>query len=546
MLLGNPNAGKTTLFNKLTNSCELVGNYAGITVDGKLGKYKDKYIVDLPGIYSLIPYTNEEKVTIDYLNNNKIDLIINVIDINNLNRSLYLTSRLMDLNIPIVIYLSKLNKNINVNIKLLKNILGIEIITDTNIDNLKYTCSKKVFSTDYDIYKDIYNRYKVIDDICEKVIIKNKVSNIYIDNLLHNKILSVSSSIILFIAIYYISIKIIGNTCILFIINILNTFINYIIRLMNSLDMNDIFKDLIVNGIFKGISNIISFMPVMIILTFIISLLEDSGYITRMSLIFDKVLRLIKLDGKSFQPLLAGCTCSVLGIMATRTIKDNNNRLKTIFIIPLIPCSAKITVMIYITTLFFNNSFTIFLSFYIICLIVILISSLIIKGNNSHYLIDMPNMKIPSIGNALKNTYEKTKSYLFRLTTLIMFISIINWFLISFDINFNYGVSYNDSLMYLLGSKLSLIFRLFGKKENIAIITGIIAKEQVISTMSVFGNNLNKISAYVFCVFNIITIPCINTIEAIKKECGYKKMILYTSLYLLISYIVCLFIFVLV
>ena len=546
-LIGNPNSGKTTIFNKLTKSNKVVGNFSGVTVNESTGNYKGYNIIDLPGIYSLIPYTEEEVVTVDYINNNHISLIINVIDANSLNRSLYLTSRLMELSIPMVIILTKYKGNIDIN--KLERLLGIKIIIynkdiykniDSIIDsnNINYNRFKKID----DIYLDINYRYKMIDEITNKVINKNTNKDIII----HNKYLSMITNILLFILVYFVSINIIGSKCINIVSNIINSGINYVSNYLNSLDISYIFKDLIINGILKGISNIVSFIPLIIILTFIISLLEDSGYITRMSLIFDRLLRIINLSGKSFQPLLSATTCSVLGIMSTRTIKDKKDRLKTIFLIPFIPCGAKLTIIIYITTVFFHNSFYIFLSFYIVSIIVIIISSRLLCKNNHSYIIEVPSMKIPSISIALKNTYNKVKGYLFRIITVILFISIINFILIKFDTSFNYGVSYNNSILYMIGSKISNIFKLFGIKESISIISGIIAKEEVVSTLSVLGNNLDKLSAYLFCIFNIITIPCINTIMAIKSECGYKIMILYSTLYLVISYIVTILIYIII
>ena len=544
-LIGNPNSGKTTIFNKLTKSNKVVGNFSGVTVNESTGNYKRYNIIDLPGIYSLIPYTKEEVVTIDYINNNDISLIINVIDANILNRSLYLTSRLMELSKPMIIILTKYKGNID--IKLLEELLGMKIIIynkdiykniDSIIDsnNTNYNRFKKID----DIYLDINYRYKMIDEITNKVISNNTDKDIII----HNKYLSMIINILLFILVYFVSINIIGSKCIDIVSNIINIGINYVSNYLNSLDISYIFKDLIINGIFKGISNIVSFIPLIIILTFIISLLEDSGYITRMSLIFDRLLRIINLSGKSFQPLLSGATCSVLGIMSTRTIKDKKDRLKTIFLIPFIPCSAKLTIMIYITTVFFHNSFYIFLSFYIVSIMVIIISSRLFSKNNHSYIIEVPSMKIPSISIALKNTYNKVKGYLFRIITVILFISIINFILIKFDTSFNYGVSYNNSILYMIGSKISNIFKLFRIKESISILSGIIAKEEVVSTLSVLGNNLDKLSAYLFCIFNIITIPCINTIISIKSECGYKVMFIYTIFYLVISYIVTILIYI--
>ena len=546
-LIGNPNSGKTTIFNKLTKSNGLVGNFSGVTVDYSIGNYKGYNIIDLPGIYSLIPYTKEEVVTVDYINNNDISLIINIIDASTINRSLYLTSRLMELSIPMVIILTKYKGNIDVN--KLEKILGIKILIYNkdiyknldsvfNSNNTNYKRFKKID----DKYLDINYRYNKIDDITSEVVKNNTHKNIII----HNRYLSMINSILLFILVYYISINIIGSKCINIVSNIINNAINYISNYLNNLDMSLIIKDLIINGILKGISNIVSFIPIIIILTFIISLLEDSGYITRMSLIFDRLLKTINLSGKSFQPLLSATSCSVLGIMSTRIVKDKKDRLRTIFLIPFIPCSAKLTIIIYITTVFFHNSFYIFLSFYLVSIIIIIICSRLLSKNNHSYIMEVPSMKIPSISITLKNTYSKVKGYLFRIITVILFISIINFILIRFDTSFNYGVSYNNSILYMFGSHISKILKLFGIKESISIISGLVAKEEVVSTLSVLGNDLDRLSAYLFCIFNIITIPCINTVLAIKSECGYKRMFIYTIFYLVISYLVTIILYIII
>lgn len=533
VLVGNPNAGKTTLFNKLTHSNEFVGNFSGATVEYKKAKYKNTYIVDLPGIYSLIPYTNEEEVAINFLKDKNIDLIVNVIDANQINRSLYLTSRLLELRIPMMIVLTN-NKN-RININKLKSILGINVVDYKKITSLKGNVPNNLFGKNKDIYKDIESRYKVIDEICNRVIINNKNSNNILDNILLNKNISLITNVLLFIFIYYISINIIGNSLVDIISNKLTKLIDSLAHIINNMNTSIIFKELITKGILAGISNILSFIPIILILTFIISLLEDSGYITRMSLIFDRFLRIIGLSGKSFVPLLLGSTCSVLGIMNTRTIKDKKERLKAIFLIPFIPCSAKITVMIYIITIYFHKSFIVFLSFYIVCILVIIISSFILKNSSKSFIIDIPRLKVPSIRLALKNTYSKIKSFLFRIITVIMFVSIINYFLF-----------YNTSILLFICDRLRIIFKIFTNEEIVSIISGFIAKEQVISTLNIVGHNLNKISSYIFCIFNVLTIPCINTISVIKKECGYKYMIMYLSLYLAISYIVTIFIYLII
>lgn len=563
VLIGNPNCGKSALFNLLTNSNQKVGNFPGVTVEGKVGNMGNKIVVDLPGIYSLIPYTLEEKVTTDYLKNNDIELIVNVVDINSLNRSMYLTSRLMELKIPMILVLNKddgMNKTI-ISDSDLSKILGIEVIKisvkkNKGINNLKESLHNKsinnniIFPKKFDLEQDITFRYKKIDEICASVIKKNKNNklNRLLDNLLLNKYISIFISLISFVVIYYLLVNVIGNKCISVITYIFNILIEYLANMMNSLEISLILKDLILNGIISGMSSIISFIPQIIILMFIISLLEDSGYIARLSFIFNNLLNKIGMSGKSFPSLLLGSSCSALAILSARTIKDDLERKKTIFLIPFIPCSAKMPIIIFITSMFFRNSFLVFLSFYLLAIIIIVIASLIFKKSNNNYILEIPDLKVPSLKIAFSDTIEKTKSFLKRICSIIMLFSILNWFLISFDINLNYGVIFENSILYTIGHKLSFLVKPFigisDTKIFISILSGLVAKEQIVSTMNVLRiNSLNLISAYSFCCFNLFSIPCINALAAIRKECDLKTMILYSILYILIAYLVSIIIF---
>lgn len=563
VLIGNPNCGKSALFNRLTNSKQKVGNFPGVTVEEKVGEMGNTTVVDLPGIYSLIPYTLEEKVTTDYLKNNDIELIINVVDINTLNRSLYLTSRLMELNIPMILVLNKddgINRTV-VTEDILSKILGVEVIkisvkNNKGIDDLKkllkneHNKHKIVFSKDDNIEQDIIRRYQKIDEICTLVIKKNKSKNINIllDNILLNKHFSVFISILFFLLIYYLLVNVFGNICASVITNIFNYFISFFTSIMNTLDISLILKDLILNGIISGISSIVSFIPQIIILMFIVSLLEDSGLIARSSFVFNNILKKIGLSGHSFSSLLLGSSCSSLAILSTRTLKDDLERKKTIFLIPFIPCSAKIPIIILITSLFFKNSFFIFISFYLLAIIIIIVASFIFKKSNNNYILEIPELKLPSLKIAFIDTIDKTSSFLKRICSIIMLFSIFNWFLISFDMNINYGVTFENSILYTIGNKLSFLVKpIVGTSDPkifLSILSGLIAKEQVVSTMSVSKVNfISLISAYSFCSFNLFSIPCINTLTAIKKECGFKVMILYSILYIVIAYLVSIIVF---
>ena len=563
VLIGNPNCGKSALFNRLTNSKQKVGNFPGVTVEEKVGEMGNTTVVDLPGIYSLIPYTLEEKVTTDYLKNNDIELIINVVDINALNRSLYLTSRLMELNIPMILVLNKddgINKAV-VSEGTLSKILGVEVIkisvkNNKGIDDLKnllkndHNKHKIVFSKDDNIEQDIIRRYQKIDEICTLVIKKNKSKNINIllDNILLNKHFSVFISVLFFLLIYYLLVNVFGNICASVITNIFNYFISFFTSIMNTLDISLILKDLILNGIISGISSIVSFIPQIIILMFIVSLLEDSGLIARLSFVFNNILKKIGLSGHSFSSLLLGSSCSSLAILSTRTLKDDLERKKTIFLIPFVPCSAKISIIILITSLFFKNSFLIFISFYLLAIIIIIVASFIFKRSNNNYILEIPELKLPSLMIAFIDTIDKTSDFFKRICSIIMLFSIFNWFLISFDMNLNYGVTFENSILYTIGNKLSFLVKpIVGTSDPkvfLSILSGLIVKEQVVSTMSVLKVNfISLISVYSFCCFNLFSIPCINTLTAIKKECGFKVMVLYSILYIVIAYLVSIVVF---
>ena len=319
--------------------------------------------------------------------------------------------------------------------------------------------------------------------------------------------------------------------------------INFIEKLVSYLDVSIILKDLIINGIVRGISSIVAFVPQIIILMFIFSILEDTGYISRMALSFDRVLRKIGLSSKSFSSLLLGTSCSALAIVSTRTIKNKEEKDRTNILIPFIPCSAKVPIILFFLNTFFNNSFYIFISFYLLAIILIIILSLIFKkSNDSSYILELPVLKLPNVKVAIKDTYNKTSSFLKRICSVILLFSIINWFLLSFDKSLNYGCNIDNSLLYFISSKISILTYPFmginDPKILISIVTGFLAKEQVVSTLGILKPNINIFNVYSFICFNLFTIPCINTLFALKQESGKKILVLSILLQIFISFLV--------
>lgn len=553
-LLGNPNCGKSSIFNILTKSYRKIGNYNGVTVDYKIGLFKDKKIVDLPGIYSLNPYTKEEEITIKFINKNKIDLIINVIDINSLNRSLYLTLRLQDLNIPLVIVLNKCENNNSIDIYLLEKILNIKVIKvsalkNIGIDNLKKEIIKSNYTCNYRIKlnNDITSIYKKIDIITSEVIKNNiKKRNIFV-LVLKYKYLFIILSIVMFILIYYFSINVIGGIITNSINNIMIYISNYLLIILNKFNSSIIIKKLILDGIINGITDTINFIPQLFFLIFILSIIEDTGFISIIAILFNKLLNKIGISSNSLYSLFLATNCSAMALLSTRTIKNEYERKKVIFLIPLIPCCAKISIIFFIISSFYHNSFLIFLSFYLIMILIIVLLSIIFKKNKSRLIMEIPHLKMPSIKVAYKDSITKTKSFIKRIITIMIFISILNFLMSSFSTSFTYVTDIKKSILYFTSYKLSFIFKPFlginSPSIFLSIISGLFAKEQVVSTINSLKVNLNYITAYTFCVFNIFTIPCINTLSIMKKECGIKLTIFYNLIYLLISFIISFIIF---
>ena len=553
-LLGNPNCGKSSIFNILTKSSRKIGNYNGVTVDYKIGLFKDKKIVDLPGIYSLNPYTKEEEITIKFINKNKIDLIINVIDINSLNRSLYLTLRLQDLNIPLVIALNKCENNNSIDIDLLEKILNIKVIKvsalkNIGIDNLKKEIIKSNYTCNYRIKlnNDITSIYRKIDIITSKVIKNNiKKRNRFI-LVLKYKYLFIILSIVMFILIYYFSINVIGGIITNSINSIMIYISNYLLTILNKFNSSIIIKKLILDGIINGITDTINFIPQLFFLIFILSIIEDTGFISIIAILFNKLLNKIGISSNSLYSLFLATNCSAMALLSTRTIKNEYERKKVIFLIPLIPCCAKISIIFFIISSFYHNSFLIFLSFYLIMILIIVLLSIIFKKNKSRLIMEIPHLKMPSIKVAYKDSITKTKSFIKRIITIMIFISILNFLMSSFSTSFTYVTDIKKSILYFTSYKLSFIFKPFlginSPSIFLSIISGLFAKEQVVSTINSLKVNLSYITAYTFCIFNIFTIPCINTLSIMKKECGIKLTIFYNLIYLLISYIISFIIF---
>ena len=634
-LAGNPNCGKTTMFNELTGSSQYVGNWPGVTVEKKEGKlkgHKDITIVDLPGIYSLSPYTLEEVVTRNFLINEKSDVIINILDATNLERNLYLTTQLVEVGIPVIIALNmmdviekngdkinkdKLSKELGcpvVETSALKG-TGLKELTDKAIymantserfvpkhrfsesveeainqiksiygdgkvmENLDWF-SLKLFERDEKVIeqlqlstevqarieKVITNCEEVMDDDSESIITneryeyignmiddcitkKNKGSmttSDKIDRIVTNRWLALPIFAAIMIGVYYIAVTSIGTIATDW---INDTFFGEIVQgnvsafLMN-IGVADWLHGLIVDGIIGGVGAVLGFVPQIMILFFLISILEDCGYMARVAFIMDRIFRKFGLSGKSFIPMLIGTGCSVPAIMASRTIENDKDRKMTIILTPFIPCSAKLPVFALMAGAFFTDKPWVAPSMYFLGIIMVIISGIILKktklfkGDPAPFVMELPQYRVPGLKGVLIHMWERAKGFIIKAGTIIFVASGIVWFLSNFSWAFQM-VDASESILASIGRVIAPIFAPLGFgnwQAAVATVTGFLAKENVVATFGVlFGlgaemteadsalltsmpQMFTQLSAYSFMAFTLLAAPCFAAIGAIKRE----------------------------
>ncbi|MFW5780256.1 MAG: ferrous iron transport protein B [Bacillota bacterium] len=575
-LMGNPNCGKTTLFNALTKMRQSVGNWTGVTVEKKSGAYyKNRLIeiIDLPGVYALSPYSPDEKIAADYLLNQNCDLIINVIDSTNLERSLNLTLQLLDTGINTVLALNmsdELNKrNMSIDLKKLEEMLHVKTVlisaakkinlsylmdivlsqlSKENIKkgNLSSSNPKLNFKTEKqkDIHFELYEkRYKHAEWIVSKVLTK-KVQELSItekiDKVITNKYLAFPIFFLIIWFIYFISVQLTGKYVLHYMERGLDSFIIWI---KDNLSFPSWANSLITEGVLRGMGTVLTFLPQIIVLFFFISLLEGSGYMARVAYIMDKLFTKIGLSGKSFIPMIMGCGCSVPAILSSKTIKDASQKRLTIILTPFVPCSAKLPIFALFVAAFFPKSYFAAPSMYFLGIIIIVVLGFILKNTKAFssegeaFIMELPPYRVPLITNILMSVWQKSKSFVLKVGSLILLASVVIWFFS----NFNYCFQMVDakySLLASLGRLLSPLFIPLGFgdwKVVVALLSGTIAKETVISSFSVLlgssGNALvaslkqifSPLAAYSFMTFVLLNFPCVAALAATKKEIGSAK-----------------------
>ena len=634
-LAGNQNCGKTTLFNQLTGSSQHVGNFPGVTVDRKDGSIRGKsntLVTDLPGIYSMSPYSSEEIVTRNFVLNEHPRGIINIVDATNIERNLYLTMQLMELDIPMVLALNMMDEvrenGGSIIINRMEEMLGIPVVPisaakNEGIDELvahalhvakyqekpekidfcdadddggavhrclhaimhliedhaqeagipvRFAAAKlaegdqlileklKLDQNEKEMLEHIvkqmesergldraaaiaHMRFDFIEKICDETVIKPKESKEHIrstkiDRILTGKYTAIPCFVGIMALVFYLTFGVIGA----FLSGILDMGIEAlggaIDQLMAAAHVNSVLHSLVMDGIFNGVGSVLSFLPVIVTLFFFLSLLEDSGYMARVAFVMDKLLRKIGLSGRSIVPMLIGFGCTVPGVMASRTLPSERDRRMTILLTPFMSCSAKLPIYAFFAAAFFpENSALVMILLYFGGIVMGILMALLLRrtmfsGEAVPFVMELPNYLLPGAKIVGHLVWDKAKDFLQRAFTVIFIATLVIWFLQTFDIHLNVVTDSKDSILAMAASVVAPIFRPMGFGDwriSTALITGFMAKESVVSTLSVlFGSTeallaaITPLAAASLLVFCLLYTPCVAAVAAIKRELGGK------------------------
>ena len=634
-LAGNQNCGKTTLFNQLTGSNQHVGNFPGVTVDRKSGVirgHENTLVTDLPGIYSLSPYTSEEIVSRQFILDEKPTGIINIVDATNIERNLYLTMQLMELDVPMVLALNMMDEmrgnGGTVDINEMETFLGIPVVPISAAKNegieelashalhvakyqecrgrkdfcdesdhggavhrclhgimhliedhaiqagipVRFAATKlvegdsgilealKLSQNEQEMLEHIIcqmeeergldraaaiadMRFSFIQHLTEACVVKPHESkererSRKIDQILTGKYTAIPSFIGIMALVFWLTFNVIGA----WLQGLLEQFIGWLTELadagMTAWNVNDALHSLIINGIFNGVGSVLSFLPIIVTLFFFLSLLEDTGYMARVAFVMDKLLRKIGLSGRSIVPLLVGFGCSVPGVMASRTLPSERDRKMTIMLIPFMSCTAKLPIYGFFTVAFFPEySGLIMVALYfggiaVGILVAMIAKNSIFKGDAVPFVMELPNYRMPGAKNVLQLLWDKAKDFLQRAFTVIFLATIIVWFLTTFSLHLNMVTESKDSILAGIAGVIAPVFAPLGFGDwriSTALITGFIAKESVVSTLSIlFGTTtaltslISTKAAAALLVFCLLYTPCVAAIASIRRELGQK------------------------
>lgn len=634
-LAGNQNCGKTTLFNQLTGSNQHVGNFPGVTVDRKDGAIRGKantLVTDLPGIYSMSPYTSEEIVTRNFVLNEHPKGIINIVDATNIERNLYLTMQLMELDIPMVLALNMMDEvrenGGSIHVNQMEEMLGIPVVPisaaknegidelishalhvakyqekpteidycDANDDGgavhrclhaimhliedhaaeagipVRFAASKlaegdslildslHLDQNEKEMLEHIivqmenergldraaaiaHMRFDFIQKICDETVIKPKESkehlrSVAIDKILTGKYTAIPCFIGIMGLVFFLTFGVIGA----FLSDLLDLGItslgNLVDGLMTSWNVNQALHSLVIDGIFNGVGSVLSFLPIIVTLFFFLSLLEDSGYMARVAFVMDKLLRKIGLSGRSIVPMLIGFGCTVPGVMASRTLPSERDRKMTILLTPFMSCSAKLPIYAFFAAAFFPEHGALvmialyFGGIFMGILMALLMGHTMFSGEAVPFVMELPNYRLPGAKNVGHLLWDKAKDFLQRAFTVIFLATMVIWFLQSFNLHLNMVSDSRDSILAMVAGVIAPLFAPMGLADwriSTALITGFLAKESVVSTLSIlFGStaaltsDITPLSAASLLVFCLLYTPCVAAIASIKRELGSK------------------------
>lgn len=572
-LLGNPNVGKTTLFNTLTRSNQHVGNWPGVTVEKKEGWVDDIKVVDLPGIYAMDTFSSEEKVSKIFLEKERPDLIVNIVDASNLARNLYLTTQAARFDIPMIVVLNMVDMAENRGMKIdpvkLSEALGLPVVPiiaskAKGVDELVHVIRNNQITQPAAIrsMETEAETYAYIDAIISESLEDEGHSTTLtekIDRVVLNPILAYPLFFLLIYLVFMITFSWVGDP-------LSGAFEDYIIAPLSSgaesllASSSDWFRSLVVDGIIAGVGAVIVFLPLIMTLFIGITLLEESGYMARAALIMDRLMRKMGLSGKAFIPMIISFGCTVPAIISARTLESEKDRKLAALLAPLMSCNARLPVYMLFSALFFPaNQALIVMSLYLMGILFAFLIGLLFKhtifrkDEEEPLLIELPAYQVPRLKAVLKNSWDKGQNFLKKAGTIIFAASVIVWFLSNFS--FTGMVEIQDSILAVIGRFMAPFFAPLGFgtwEAAVSLLTGIMAKEVVISTMSVvYQGNLaaalplvfTSVSAYAFLTFVLLYTPCISVVATLKKEFGTKMMLFSVSYQLAIAWIAAFIVF---
>ena len=581
-LAGNPNSGKTTLFNALTGKTEYVGNWAGVTVEKKVSPLLKKFgksdetiqIVDLPGAYSISPFTGEEAITSDFILDDAPDAIINIVDGSNFERSLFFTTQLMELNIPVIIALNKsdiiqkrgndidaetLSKRLNCAVISTTATAseGLRELVDTAVRLGKEKAGQEPPKFDYNAESSDQLRKLFITELSNAVHVKKQdMSRINIsdriDRIVAHKFWGLPIFFLIMWAVYAFSIEGLGGYLSGYFNDTLfgEVIPNAANAFFESINVSPLLQALIVDGALGGVGAVIGFLPLIMVLFFCLALLEDSGYMSRVAVLMDRYFKKIGLSGKSIIPMIVGTGCAIPGVMATRTIEDENEKRITTILTPFVPCGAKLPIITLFSIVFFPESSWVGPSMYIIAFATIIVGGLLLKKlfvweSQSFFILELPEYKMPSIKHAIIQMFDKAKGFIIKASTIILVMNTLVWFMQAYGPNLQPVEDQSLSILAIVGGFLSPLLipmGMMGWQLAAAAITGFIAKENVVATFAILlaaateealhvpGGVLTTlftpVTAYAFLAFNLFTPPCFAAIGAMRTEMGDKKWLL--------------------